>query len=281
MKTLDSWTCPSCAQPVATRFCPHCGESPPSQRDLSLRGLLAKLIHALTSIDGKLLRTVRALLAHPGELTLAYAKGMRVAYLGPFPLFLFANVLFFGFQSVTKTNVFSSPLDSHLHQQDWSALAGELVARRLEAKGVSQESLAIAFDRAVVLHAKTLIIAMVVPFAALLSLAFHRTKRPFGVHFVFALHLYAMLLLLFCVGIAAAQVVVWSGGRGLESPWLDSVMSALILLGCAVYLYVSIGRVYGVRLVPRTLTTVLFALAAAALVLGYRFALFLLTLYTV
>ena len=100
-------------------------------------------------------------------------------------------------------------------------------------------------------------------------------------HFVFALHLYAMLLLLFCVSIAAVQVVVWSGGRGLESPWLDTVISSLILLVCSVYLYVSIGRVYGVRLVPRALTTVLLALAAAALVLGYRFALFLLTLYTV
>ena len=127
LPSVGAWTCPGCDQVRSTPFCPQCGETPPSRRDLSLRGLLATLIHALTSIDGKLLRTVRELLSHPGALTVVHAKGRRMKYLAPFPLFLFFNVVFFALQSLTHTNVFSSSLDSHLHQQDWSALAGELV----------------------------------------------------------------------------------------------------------------------------------------------------------
>ncbi|HLQ39283.1 MAG TPA: DUF3667 domain-containing protein [Planctomycetota bacterium] len=248
---------------------------------MSLRGQLARLVHAVSDVDGKLLRTVRELLAHPGALTVAHARGQRTPFLAPFQLFLFANVLFFAIQSLTHTNVFSSTLDSHLHHQDWSTLARQLVERRLQTRAVSLESFAVAFNQAVILHAKALIIAMVVPFAALLTVAFFGTRRPFGIHFVFSLHLYATLLLLFCVGIAAARVSVWFGSAGLESSGVDTVISLLMLLGCAVYLYVSIGRVYGGRPAVRAVRAVLLAVAAAAIVLGYRFALFLLTLYTI
>jgi hypothetical protein len=278
---IDAWTCPTCNQVRSTRFCPQCGETPPSQRDLSLRGLLAKLLHAVTSIDGKLLRTVRELLVRPGALTVAHANGQRAPFLAPFPLFLFANVLFFGIQSLTSINVFSSPLDSHLHHQDWSELAGTLVERRLQAKGVGLHALAVAFDQAVKLHAKSLIIAMVVPFAVLLAAALFRTRRPFGIHFVFALHLYTTLLLLFCVSIAAVQVLVWLGGAGLESSSVDTAISSFDLLVCVVYLYSSLGRVYGGRPALRAVSAALLAVAAAVIVLGYRFALFLLTLYTI
>jgi hypothetical protein len=176
--------------------------------------------------------------------------------------------------------VFSSTLDSHLHHQDWSPLANELVARRLQARAMSLEAFAVAFDQAVILHAKALIIAMVVPFAALLAVTFLRARRPFGIHFVFALHLYATLLLLFCVSIAATQICVWSGGVGLESSRLDTTISVFNLLGCALYLHIAIGRVYGGRYAARALGATLLTVAAAGLVLGYRFALFLLTLYT-
>ena len=280
MKAVAPWSCPSCAQARSTPFCPQCGESPPNLRDLSLRALLGRLVHAATSIDGRLLRTLRELLVHAGELTLAHARGRRLAFLAPLPLFLFANVLFFAIQSLTNTNVFSSTLESHMHHQDWSALASALVARRLEVEGVSLESFAVAFDQAVILHAKSLIIAMVVPFAALLPVACRGTRHPFGVHFAFALHLYTMLLLVFCVGVAAAQVAVWSGGAGLASPRFDAVVSVLNLLVCGMYLYAAIGRVYGGRPAVRILAATLLAIAAAAIALGYRFALFVLTLYT-
>jgi len=42
-----------------------------------------------------------ALLQHPGELTLAWTRGVRKPYVAPFQLFLIANVLFFALQSAT------------------------------------------------------------------------------------------------------------------------------------------------------------------------------------
>jgi hypothetical protein len=58
------------------------------------------------------------------------------------------------------------------------------------------------------------------------------------------------------------------------------MISVFNLLGCALYLHLAIGRVYGGGYAARALAATLLTVAAAGLVLGYRFALFLLTLYT-
>lgn len=101
----------------------------------------------------------------------------------------------------------------------------------------SLELYAPVFNQAVALNAKSLIILMVLPFALLLPLVFFRNRQPFMAHVVFSLHLYAFLLLLFCVSLGIAAVDVLFGG-------------ALAL-----------------------------ALTVSGIVLGYRFVLFLITLY--
>jgi hypothetical protein len=102
------WICPTCNVTVTTPFCGHCGEEPLAPRDLTLHGLGEKLLHALTSVDARAMRSAGKLLCHPGELTLAWTKGVRKLYVAPFQLFLIANVLFFGVQWLTSENVFSS-----------------------------------------------------------------------------------------------------------------------------------------------------------------------------
>ena len=52
---------------------------------------------------------------------------------------------------------------------------------------------------------------MALSFVAALSLAFYRSRSPVGAHAVFAFHVYAFLLLLFCV--ATAVPLLKLGGR--------------------------------------------------------------------
>lgn len=273
------WTCPTCKATVVTPFCAQCGEEPLAPRDLTLRGLAEKLLHAITSIDARVARTGWCLLRHPGRLTLAWTEGVRKPYVAPFQLFLVANVLFFALQSLTGTNIFTSTLDSHLHHQDWSELAQSLLAQRFEKTHASIELYAPAFDRAVVLNAKSLIVLMTMPFALLLPLVIVRGRRPFMAHVVFSLHLYTFLLLLFSAALVAARISAWLGGGGLDSPRVDTVLSVINLAACAFYLYVAIGPVYGARGATRVVQTLVLALAVGAIVLGYRFVLFLITLY--
>ncbi len=274
-----SWVCPICHTDVASPYCPTCGERPVPARDLTLRALVYQLVHALSSIDGRLVRSLRSLLCRPGALTVAYAEGPRKPYLGPIQLFLIANVAFVAAQSLTSTNVFSSTLDSHIHHQDWSAVAQRLVSHRLEAEPTTLERYAPVFNRAVALNAKSLVVLMAVAFALLLPVVFFRERRAFGVHVVFSLHLYAFLLLMFCVSLAFAAVDVLRGGDGLDSPRVDTALSFVNLAACIIYLYLAIGKVYGARGMIRVAASLGLAVAVAVIMLGYRFGLFLFTLY--
>ncbi len=281
MTVAKSWNCPTCNRQVATPFCPECGERPLVARDLTLRGLFAQLFHALSSIDGRLVRSLRCLVNRPGALTVAYVQGRRMPYLGPIQLFLISNVLFFAAQSLTGANIVGVTIESHLRGQDWSELAQELVAHRIEALQTTLESYAPVFNQAVVLNAKTLIILMVAPFALLLPLAFYGTRQPFVTHVTFSLHFYAFLLLLFCVSLAVSAVDVLVGGAGLDSARLDNILSLINFAAAAIYLYVAAGAVYGARRAMRVVRVLALTAGAAAILLGYRFLLLLITLYSV
>ena len=280
MTEASRWTCPTCNDLVLTAFCARCGEEPLAQRDLTFRGLAANLVHALTSIDARVLRTTQRLLRHPGELTREWSIGVRKPYVAPFQLFLIANVIFFAVQSLTGEIVFSSPLDSHLHHQDWSELAQALLAGRLEAKHLSIEAFAPMFDSAVALNAKSLIGLMAIPFTTLLPLTFWLAHKPFMTHVAFALHLYTFLLLLFSAGMLVAKLCALIGFGGLESPIVDKALSAANLAACIWYLYCAIAPVYRAAGRLRVLQALVLSLAVAAIVLGYRFALFVITLYS-
>jgi hypothetical protein len=273
------WTCPTCGELRATPFCFRCGEEPLPPRDLTLRGLAEKLLHAFTSIDARAVRTARRLLRSPGQLTVAWTRGVRKPYVAPFQFFLIANVIFFATQSLSGETVFSSTLDSHLHHQDWSELAQSLVTERMAATRTDPKEFAPAFDRAVVLNAKSLIVLMTVPFALLLPVVFFREHRPFMAHVVFSLHLYTFLLLLFCLALLAAKASTLLGIGGLESASVDNVISVANLAACMLYIYLAIGPAYGATGAPRVLKAVVLAVAVAAIVVGYRFLLFVITLY--
>ncbi len=275
------WTCPTCNVLVVTPFCARCGEQPLAPRELTLHGLAENFWRAFTSLDARTARTAWCLLRHPGKLTVAWTQGVHKPYVAPFQLFLIANVLFFAIQSLTGENVFSSTLDSHLHHQDWSDLARSLVTQRLQDTNTRLEDYAPAFDRAVVLHAKSLILLMTIPFALLLPLVFFRKQRPFMAHVVFSLHLYTFLLLLFCAALLAARFSAFLGIGGLETPMVDNVLSVANVLACMLYLYVAIGPVYGSEDAIRVLQTILLSISIASIVLGYRFVLFLITVSTI
>jgi hypothetical protein len=275
----DPWTCLTCKSTVSTPYCPECGERPLLERELTFRGLFDQLVQAFTSIDGRLIRSFRYLVCRPGFLTVAYLQGQRKPYVGPVPLFLIANALFFATESLTGGRVFTTSLNSHLHTQPWSRAAESLVSQRLEAMHTTMAAYAPVFDRAVALNARSLIIFMALSFVVALSILFSRSGRPSVAHALFSLHSYAFLLLLFSVAAVVPPVDLWFGGAGFASDRLDYAISVALLIACALYLYVATGRVYGANGFSRVLKVAALTTAVASIVLGYRFALLLITLY--
>jgi len=280
MADTPQWICPACDTPVTTPYCPACGERQPHPHELTLRGLLRQAVEAFTSLDGRLWRTLGNLLGRPGALTVLYKHGPRKPYIGPFALFLLTNVLFVAMEALPGSNIFSTPLDNHLHNQPWSPLAQELVSHRLEEMQTTLDAYAPIFNQAVARNAQSLVILMVLPFALFPPMLFRKSRMPFAVHLAFSLHFHAFLLLLISIALLIPVIDLWLGGAGLASRRLDNGIAIGSLLICAVYLYLSAGRVYGGSGITRISKAVLLVLAAASIFLGYRFMLLLVTLYT-
>lgn len=76
------------------RHCGHCGQEtdlhPPSVREM-----LTEYLGHYVALDGPLWRTLWALIALPGHLTLAYFHGQRRRYVLPLRVYLSASFLFF------------------------------------------------------------------------------------------------------------------------------------------------------------------------------------------
>lgn len=240
------WVCPGCQATVDTLHCPACGEKVLQASDLSFMGLMRQVAQNLISVDSRLLRSLRMLTTRPGAITNVYVDGPRKPYIGPFQLFLIVNVAFFAVQSFSGWPIFSTTLASHLHGQDWSALAQSMVASKLSAAHMTLAAYTPVFDHAVDVNAKSLVIVLVVPFALLLIPMFHGSGRPFVTHIVFALHLLAFLLLCAC----ALLLLTTVGGEVLRSTAADWTLFAVLLVVIATYLYVATTRSTGRAVLP-------------------------------
>lgn len=274
------WTCPACGVSVATLHCPTCGERALQPRDLTFLGLLAQGFHSLSSIDSRLLNSLKVLFTRPGAITNAYVLGPRKPYIGPFQLFLIVNVAFFAVQAFAESPIFSTSLHSHMHDQDWSAFARTLVARKLEAAHTTLAAYTPVFEHAVDVNARSLVILLVLPFTLLLIPLFAGSRRPFVTHLVFSLHLLAFLLLCSCVLLLLTLLETSLGGPGLRSTLVDWGTFAILVAVIATYLYIATGVVYGATGLPRALKVALLAVVIAAAVPGYRFLILLVTLFS-
>lgn len=274
------WTCPSCSGVITANYCAVCGEKKVQSRDFTLASIATLTYQALSPIDGKVVRSFRALLLRPGALTAAFVRGLRTPFMGPFQLFILANVLFFAIQSFSDMRILTVGLESRLDNQDWADLARAMVDARLAATGRTLAEYTPVFDQAVAVNAKSLIGLMVPVFALMLPLVFIGRSKPLGVHVIFALHFYAFVLVLLCIPVGAMILLKMLGGPGVLSPVADDVISAAIGITCGVYLYLAIKPVYHVQGVGHVARTALLTIAAVYIFLGYRFVLLPITLYT-
>ncbi|MCA0201360.1 MAG: DUF3667 domain-containing protein [Proteobacteria bacterium] len=280
MDTRGTWTCPSCTGFVAAMYCSTCGERRADVRDFTAAAIAKRMLRAFSPVDGKVARSFRALLTNPGALTAAFVRGMRRPFMGPFQIFILANILFFFMQSFSDMRLLTAGLDVRLAGQDGGDWARAMVNARLAATGRTLAEYAPVFDQAAAVNAKSLIGLMIPPFAALLPLVFMGRSKPIGVHVIFALHFYAFVLVLLCIPLGLMIVVKMLGGPGVLSPFADDLTAIAIAVICAVYLFVAIKPVYHVRGLGHAARTALLTAAAVSIFLGYRLALLPLTLYT-
>ena len=140
----NRWVCPTCRTGVDTLHCPRCGEKALQPKDLTFLGLMTQVFHGLSSIDSRLLRSLKVLLTRPGAITNAYVLGPRKPYIGPFQLFLIVNVVFFAVQAFARVADLLDLLIRH-SRMHWSRTgaafaAGSLTTQKPQARDCRRSS---------------------------------------------------------------------------------------------------------------------------------------------
>ena len=86
--------CTNCGSPMMGAYCGVCGQPVETHRR-SVFTLLHDFFKDIASFDSRILRTARALLFQPGELSLAFREGRTQRYVPAVRLYLFVSLIFF------------------------------------------------------------------------------------------------------------------------------------------------------------------------------------------
>lgn len=233
--------CRDCGHPLSAgdRFCGACGQ-PTQLHPPTLQEFVHDWLLHYVALEGKLWKSLWALMARPGFLTLEYLAGRRQRYVHPVRLLLTFGLLFFlclklvpGLDPDTidlqLTLSPASPASAAEAataadtpgiqlSKAWAALVPDEVQRRIEAA----RARALADPQAELRRLGNAMLGMA-PYAVLVSLPFFAglvkllfRPMPFGAHFVFAMHLhaawYGLLLLAWVLPSlwAALAVLIWA-----------------------------------------------------------------------
>lgn len=88
MKTPTDAHCRNCGSPLYGEHCYACGQ-PTKGLVRHFSSILGDVADTIFNIDGRIMRTLPALLLKPGFLTREYVEGHRVRYVSPVRLFVF------------------------------------------------------------------------------------------------------------------------------------------------------------------------------------------------
>src|SRR4051794_12041726 len=87
--------CSNCSTALVGPFCHACGQKRFAESDRRFGHLLHQFVASATDLDGRVWRTVRALLFRPGLLAREYFEGRRARWLSPVSLFVTVSVVYF------------------------------------------------------------------------------------------------------------------------------------------------------------------------------------------
>ena len=273
--------CAACGAGAVGPYCHACGERQPRPEDESLGAFLREQAHEVTSADGRMWRSLKALFV-PGKLTEEYFAGRRGLYLRPVRLFLVANVVLFFALSFLQQN----PLMGELAQQREfvGERGGAAVEERVEAWGGEAAVFEPLFNQRAGTLAGTLVGLFIPGIALLLAVVFGRSSA--ARHLTFAAHVVCALIGVYLLFVAVAFAVLLGAAvlgvlGGVLGPRLDVPLVVTVLGSISWYLARGARRVYGVHPARAWVGGVVVVCAGLpALIVGYRVLLFWLTLWT-
>lgn len=257
--------CRNCGASLVGRYCHVCGQDVFAGTSRRVRDVVANSLDVVFAWDNKFWHSIVALVAFPGRLTREYLDGRIVRYIHPSKLFWFLSIVFFaillsGTEDLDRRigeAVKAPPADS-LARAEALARADSLaqaavpeVADGFEVRFDTdllgqdgREALSnLELFSALKSAAPYLMLVMMPFFALLVWLFFWRKYYYYADYLIFALHYHAFLFLLFSLWMVVRMIFPALVENNAGVAWVVAAVPAL-------YLLLSLRRVFGARIVP-------------------------------
>jgi hypothetical protein len=270
-------TCVNCGARLSGPFCSNCGQKKFVESDRRLGHLTHQLLSSATDLDGRVWRTLLALLFRPGLLSREYFEGRRARWLSPVTIFFAASVLYFvaPLHGSDFTPTFNQQVNGHIRQLALGPGETPLTPQQAEAPGQLHSDITSPWitarvqERDAKLRAAThgtsgysyhdyrlayeaksddvskALIMLHLPFAAVvLTLLFYRQRRYFAEHIVFLMHFMAfcIIVLQLVVQTDALYRLVAPAAWAIPDGVLDWIMRTLLVT----YAVLSLRRAYAI-----------------------------------
>jgi uncharacterized protein DUF3667 len=215
--------------------------------------------HEFLHLDGKILQTVKLLVAKPGELTREFLAGRRARYISPVRVYLTFSLLFF-----TLAAILPGDGRSGIIKVNDSGLQGDTEFERKLESGLARVEQNPSLLGDAVLRNLPKVMFFLMPVFGLLTWAFYRRQQPFYIpHLYYAVHFHAFVFLVMSVYLLVQRI-------GLPKPF-----AAVLILTNVPYHYTALRRVFGgsrvMTFAKGTAVGVLYWLVAAGSVAAVAF----------
>lgn len=278
-RRFKSQRCPNCGaelsiKPELANFCPSCGQEN-HDLNVSLKHLIREAVETVFHFDSKSIRTMRALVFKPGLLTSEFTLGRRARFVSPIRLYIFISFIFFLLLTISsregdertaaqgalgdRFNITFYQLDS----RDLLGLTGSQIDSVMQARNISltltnryvvRQLARIAegggreFVHMIVRNISYMMVVLM-PFFGYLVYLFHRKQAGHYIGaLVFSLHFHSFAFLALAILMLLSRI-----------PFLPFAYLLTPLL-LAIYLCVSMRRVYGRPRFSTSLRTVVIGL---------------------
>lgn len=234
--------CRSCGNALSGKFCSQCGEKILEPKEKSFGDFLGSVLKATTSLDGKFLRTLKIMVARPGEVSYHYLNGKRVPFIKPMSMFFIANLLYFLFPLFNSLN---SSLYVQMNLLPHSGVATYLVEKRIAAEKMDFDEFQIRYDQQSTNMAKMALVLLVIYFSLPLSLINFNRKMYYYDHLLVSLEACSLIILLNFVALLwlfrFAVYLADRFGANIQFIMNDSILS-VVSIGVLLYLFFQLER---------------------------------------
>jgi hypothetical protein len=242
--------CGNCGALLTDQFCSSCGEKKVSREDFRISTLAADVGADLAQLDTRILRTVRALLTKPGQLTKVYFQGGRTRFTKPLTLFVILNLVFFVIQP--HTGLLRYKYANYVYPgNSGTPRHVALIRKKLASTRETETAYAIRFNSRLQEQKKSMLIFSIPMLALVMTVLYFRSGRYFTEHLIFSVHVYAFLLIALLLLVAVMMAAVMLAGLFLGDSAAHSAdnigdfgISIILGTGLWLYIYAALRRAY-------------------------------------